>query len=160
MRLLVVLHTNHTNRDRLCARDASIVDRWRSEGVLYTSPHGMNDDWYWLHAAVSSGEGCKVISNDEMRDHHFAMLWPPAFVRWKERHVLHFEFPHSLLGGSDPPPLLIEPRPYSHAMQEDAAAGGVWHIPVQSEMNDAWISVRPPRANPGQAQAQALGRDW
>ena len=26
---------------------------------------------YWLYAAMASGDGASVVSNDEMRDHHF-----------------------------------------------------------------------------------------
>ena len=39
-----------------------------------------------------SGDGCRVVSNDEMRDHHFGMLAPRCFVKWKEQHVVHFKF--------------------------------------------------------------------
>jgi uncharacterized membrane protein YgcG len=131
-RVLVVLHVSHTDPKAMSPSDAELLRRWKAEGMLFTSPAGMNDDWYWLHAAVASGENCRVISNDEMRDHHFGMLQPALFVRWKERHVLHFDIPvpsaPELVG--EAAPRLLRPLPYSHVMQGSA---GVWHVPVQSE---------------------------
>jgi proteinaceous RNase P len=52
----------------------AIVAAWNKEGILYQSPAGCNDDWFWLYAAVAMK--CKVVTNDEMRDHHFQMLSP------------------------------------------------------------------------------------
>merc|ERR1712166_1087740 len=37
-----------------------------------------------------------VVTNDEMRDHHFQMLAPKFFLRWKERHQIHFDFGNPL----------------------------------------------------------------
>lgn len=65
---------------------------WRQADVLYSTPGGMNDDWFWLHAALVSGPGTLVLTNDEMRDHHFQMLAPRSFLRWKDRHQIHFSF--------------------------------------------------------------------
>merc|ERR1712166_1595589 len=36
------------------------------------------------------------MGNDEMRDHHFQMLAPKFFLRWKERHQIHFDFGNPL----------------------------------------------------------------
>lgn len=47
---------------------------------------------FWLHAALTSGKGTLVVTNDEMRDHHFQMLSPRSFLRWKDRHQVHFSF--------------------------------------------------------------------
>lgn len=66
--------------------------KWTESGILYTTPPGMNDDWFWLHAALRSGPGTMVVTNDEMRDHHFQMLASRSFIRWKERHQIHFDF--------------------------------------------------------------------
>ena len=45
-RALVVLHTSHTERRHISAEEAKYVERWKREGILFTSPAGMNDDWY------------------------------------------------------------------------------------------------------------------
>eukprot|EP01052_Picozoa_sp_SAG31_P072374 SAG31_NODE_31344_length_369_cov_0.885185_1_plen_71_part_10 len=47
------------------------IDQWRAQKVLYTTPRGMNDDWFWLYAGVvgtrGSGHHTIVVSNDQMR---------------------------------------------------------------------------------------------
>lgn len=60
--------------------------RWKEAGLLQTCAPKNNDDWYWLHAAVYTGGKVLVLTNDEMRDHHFSMLSHRSFERWKERH--------------------------------------------------------------------------
>lgn len=60
--------------------------RWKEAGILQTCAPKNNDDWYWLHAAVYTGGKVLVLTNDEMRDHHFSMLSHRSFQRWKERH--------------------------------------------------------------------------
>jgi hypothetical protein len=66
--------------------------KWTDSGVLFQTPPGMNDDWFWLHAALQAGPGTLVVTNDEMRDHHFQMVAPRSFLCWRERHQIHFEF--------------------------------------------------------------------
>ena len=67
------------------------INGWKSSGELFTTPSGSNDDWYWLYAAVASGDDSFLVSNDEMRDHVFQMLpAPKLFQRWKERHQVRF----------------------------------------------------------------------
>ncbi|CAN0405306.1 unnamed protein product, partial [Laminaria digitata] len=57
--------------------------------MLQTCAPKNNDDWYWLHAAVYTGGKVLVLTNDEMRDHHFSMLSHRSFQRWKERHQVN-----------------------------------------------------------------------
>ena len=42
----------------------------------------MNDDWFWIHAALYC-PGALFVSNDEMRDHYLQMLAPRSFLQWK-----------------------------------------------------------------------------
>ena len=154
-RILLVLHGRHTEGARR-PEDVEAVARWRREGWLYTPPAGMNDDWYWLHAAVMSGAACRVISNDEMRDHHFGLLDTTAFTRWKERHVTRFAMrllydPSAGRVSAQPPVAytadcvrLHPPLPYSHVMQEHAHAPDVWHVPCAAdEGSDAKTADAP-----------------
>lgn len=90
--VLLFLHSRHFS-NKLMPRNAEhIVRAWREAGILYSTPPGMNDDWFWMHAALQFGPGTLVLTNDEMRDHHFQMLAPRSFVRWKDRHQIHFGF--------------------------------------------------------------------
>ena len=63
-----------------------------AQAMLYAAPHGSNDDWYWLHAAVAAGSKGLLVSNDEMRDHVFQLLSPRFAARWKDRHQVKYSF--------------------------------------------------------------------
>lgn len=90
--VLLVMHSRHFARKLMPRSAEPLMQKWLDEGLLYRTPPGMNDDWFWLHAALHSGPGTLVVTNDEMRDHHFQMVAPRSFLRWKDRHQIHFEF--------------------------------------------------------------------
>ena len=87
--MLVVLHARHVAR--AAPRDRPLVRAWRRRAQLYACAAGGNDDWYWLAAAVAAGDAGWLVSNDEMRDHHFGMLSRGDFLQWKARTVVKFE---------------------------------------------------------------------
>jgi len=89
-KVLLVMHNRHFSRHMLPLKYKGLYDAWISEGILYKTPPGMNDDWFWMHAALKYKT--LVVTNDEMRDHHFQMMAPKFFLRWKERHQIHFDF--------------------------------------------------------------------
>ena len=130
-RALVVLHARHLQDDRLPASARPLLHAWRRSKSLYSCALRNNDDWYWLYAAVAAGPGSLLVSNDEMRDHHFGMLSARAFLVWKERHLAKFE-----LGGwrrdggrdvtiHDPPPFSV--RAQRNDPGEPLAR---WHLPA------------------------------
>ncbi|PIN25412.1 Ribonuclease P [Handroanthus impetiginosus] len=131
---LVVLHKK---RVRSLLEDASkreLIEEWMDRGVLYATPYGSNDDWYWLYAAVKLK--CLLVTNDEMRDHIFELLGSNFFFRWKERHQVRYTFTK----GS---PKLMMPPSYSLIIQESGK--GSWHVPIEGEVNDessrTWLCV-------------------
>ena len=92
-RPLVILHRSRTGAPP--AREPpgkALLARLRADNALYAAPHGSNDDWYWLHAAVTARASGLLVSNDEMRDHAFALLAPRFVARWKGRHQCRYEF--------------------------------------------------------------------
>lgn len=89
-RVLLVIHERHFSPGLMPSKYKTLENDWQEQGVLYKTPRGMNDDWFWLHAALE--HKTLVLTNDEMRDHHFQMLAPRIFLRWKERHQVRFEF--------------------------------------------------------------------
>jgi ribonuclease P protein 3 len=100
--ILLFLHERHFS-PKLCPQWAfQIIKSWDGTQTpydkltVYRTPGGMNDDWYWMHAALLRGgtdsQPILAITNDEMRDHHFQMLAQGSFLRWKERHQVHFDF--------------------------------------------------------------------
>ena len=104
--VLLVMHSRHFKPGAVPrGRDEEAVERWRRDGILAVTPAGMNDDWFWLHAALFKGQLQHVegvdkragdlpffVSNDEMRDHNFQMLAAREMMRWKERRRVSFEF--------------------------------------------------------------------
>jgi hypothetical protein len=89
-KVLLILHQRHFSPTLMPATYKPLQEAWENMGILYKTPPGMNDDWFWLHAALKYKT--QVLTNDEMRDHHFQMLAPRTFLRWKERHQVHFSF--------------------------------------------------------------------
>jgi pentatricopeptide repeat protein len=93
-KVLLVLHERHFSPKLMPRWAKPITARWQNstanvDGLtLYRAKAGCNDDWFWLHAALRCGS--MVVTNDEMRDHHFQMLAYRSFLRWKERHQIRF----------------------------------------------------------------------
>ena len=118
--VLLFLHERHFSRNLMPSWAEPIVQSWEEKGVLYRTPAGSNDDWFWLHAALWCGQGTLVLTNDEMRDHHFQMLGHRYFLRWKERSQVHFTFRdwHTHKGGEKRRELeLTFPEIYSRRIQ-------------------------------------------
>ncbi|URD76838.1 Pentatricopeptide repeat-containing protein [Musa troglodytarum] len=117
---LIILHSHRLKcgpADK--PNNKRLLESWRRAGVLYATPPGSNDDWYWLYAAVR----CRslLVTNDEMRDHLFELLGTGFFPRWKEKHQVRLTF-------SKDGPTFHMPPPYSVVIQESEDGG--WHIPT------------------------------
>lgn len=110
---------------------------WERRNVVYKVQPGSNDDWYWLYAAVKSGSHAgQVVSNDQMRDHHFQMLAPRHFLKWRERHQIKYRFTNSRSETRKRPGFMFPPV-YSHRMH-DAEDTSCWYFPV-AETADQWV---------------------
>jgi hypothetical protein len=144
---------------------------WRRLNCLCEVRRGNNDDWYWLYAAVASRDSTGgrervfVVSNDQMRDHHFNMLAPRNFLKWRERHQVMYSFSFRLrrrlssdsslssADGDGAPrrdpssvaavPSFQFPSPFSRRAQE-AVDGRAWYAPV-AENDGAWLVAHRPR---------------
>lgn len=124
-KVLLVMHNRHFGRHMLPDKYKPLCDSWVNDGILFKTPPGMNDDWFWMHAALKYKT--LVVTNDEMRDHHFQMLAPKFFLRWKERHQVHFDFGQNEYGemrgvsGRYPRQVLLTyPDEYSRRIQRVA----------------------------------------
>jgi mitochondrial ribonuclease P protein 3 len=141
-RVLLVMHHRHFGLANMPKRFIPVVQSWERAGILCKTPPGMNDDWFWMHAALVSGPGTLVLTNDEMRDHHFQMLAPRSFLRWKERHRVRFHFGGDDSVGKDVPPrrgpgrqfFPIYPERYSRRIQR-VADGYAIPLPKQGDQN-------------------------
>jgi len=112
-----------------------IVTRWQKNNMIFTIPPMIQDDFYLLYAALSN-RSSQLITNDQMRDHHFSLQHARSFVVWRERHMVPFEFPDSKDDGS---PKLSPPPLFSQRIQLNRQ-GTVWHFPLMGEENaNKWL---------------------
>lgn len=139
-RLLVILHNKRFRKLSENASNRKLLQEWLTQGVLYTTPNGSNDDWYWLYAAVKLK--CLLVTNDEMRDHIFELLGSSFFLKWKERHQVRYTFVKGNVK-------LLMPPSYSLFIQESVE--GTWHVPVASESSDeslrTWLCITRPSSH-------------
>lgn len=73
------------------------------------------------------------MSNDELRDHIWAMLRPKHFLRWKVRHIARYGFAGA--GAS-----LAAPAPFTPCVQQLPSGGG-WMFPAAERRE--WMLVAP-----------------
>jgi proteinaceous RNase P len=100
---------------------------------FYAAPHGSNDDWYWMYAAIMAGQDGLLVSNDEMRDHLFSLLAPKYFKKWKQRHQVRYSF-----SGNPATMTLEQPPPFTRCAQN--LANGSWIFPGE---NGDWLCAKP-----------------
>ncbi|XP_022988265.1 proteinaceous RNase P 1, chloroplastic/mitochondrial-like [Cucurbita maxima] len=120
---LIILHRSRvTGGPALNPNNKRLIESWKDCGALYATPHGSNDDWYWLYAAVRFK--CFLLTNDKMRDHLFQLLGNNFFPQWKEKHQIQMSVSRDGLK-------LHMPPPYSVVIQE--CENGSWHIPTATD---------------------------
>jgi pentatricopeptide repeat protein len=76
---IIILHSRHLKpqlspHSKEYQQIQSLLQEWKEKNYLFTTPKGFNDDWYWMYATIKYH--CYVITNDDMRDHHFQLLSP------------------------------------------------------------------------------------
>ena len=137
---------------RLSDDDLALVKSWKTEGNLWATPDGYADDWYWMYATLLLGEGGRVLTCDQMRDHLFHLTLGKPLERWKTRHVVRFDFSSSDPEGAERVATEInlhEPPLYSHEIQVESVEDGTgerWHLPSHEEEDSpgsrGWLCLR------------------
>ena len=76
-----------------------IIRKLQANDMVYITPSGANDDWYWLYATIYEGRSTPacVVSNDFMRDHKVAFAESKAFMRWRSSQIMLFQFDKSMM---------------------------------------------------------------
>ncbi|CAN8325552.1 unnamed protein product [Cochlearia groenlandica] len=132
---LILLHKKRVNALLDNPTHRNVVEEWINNNVLYTTPPGSNDDWYWLYAAAKLK--CLIVTNDEMRDHIFELLSNSFFQKWKQRHQVRYTFVKGSLKLEMPPS-------FSVVIQESEK--GSWHVPITCQDKEEslrdWICIR------------------
>ncbi|GJS47092.1 proteinaceous RNase P 2 [Tanacetum coccineum] len=114
---LVILHDKRIRGLIANPANRGLLQGWIDNGILYGTPVGSNDDWYWLYASVKLK--CMLVTNDQMRDHIFELLGSSFFPMWKERHQVKGSILTPCKAGgrgkvgvrlstSQPPPYIVE----------------------------------------------------
>jgi hypothetical protein len=86
---LIFLHERHLRPEALAGPNGQFRRQWEAQGVpVIITPNHVNDDLCWMYAALR--HRCPVISNDQMRDHHFGLLAPQGFLKWRMTNQLRF----------------------------------------------------------------------
>jgi len=80
-KVLLVLHSRHIYGDGVPNEAQSIIQSWKTAQILRMAPPGHNDDWHWLYLTMCRPGRTLLVTNDEMRDHHFQMLAQRSFTR-------------------------------------------------------------------------------
>jgi len=133
---LLVLHINRTRGQAAKKTFAqALLKGLQERNQIVTTPVGSNDDWYWLYAAVRARCDGLLVSNDECRDHIFQLLAPKYFLKWKERHLVRYDF-------SDRVPSFQLPSIYTACTQQ--LSNGTWMMPYRDEEDkETWLCARP-----------------
>ena len=63
---------------------------------IFYNLHLANDDWYWLYATVAPNRNSFAVTNDLTRDHRLAFLESRMYMRWRNNHIIHFDFDKAL----------------------------------------------------------------
>lgn len=132
---LVILHENRTKgRFAQLPIGRNLLSRLSQNKQLFKTPVGSNDDWYWLYATLKAKGKGLLISNDECRDHIFQLLTPKYFLKWKERHLVRYDFS---LGS----PSIQMPSNYTPCTQQ--LSNGTWMLPYRQEDKECWFCAKP-----------------
>eukprot|EP00210_Caulerpa_lentillifera_P000006 g6.t1 len=132
---LVILHENRTKgKYAQTSLGKNLLTRLTQNKQLFKTPIGSNDDWYWLYAALKAKDKGLLISNDECRDHIFQLLTPKYFLKWKERHLVRYEFYYG-------DPSIKMPSNYTPCAQQ--LNNGTWMLPYQDNEKEYWFCAKP-----------------
>ncbi|PWA45015.1 Ribonuclease Zc3h12a-like protein [Artemisia annua] len=157
---LVILHDKRIRGLLANPANRGLLQGWIDNGILYGTPVGSNDDWYWLYASVKLK--CMLVTNDQMRDHIFELLGSSFFPMWKERHQVGASFRQShrmscsyftpILEKHHNDTILVSlPCCYLRSKFKFLvmeSVRGAWHVPIAGECNDeslrTWLCITRP----------------
>ena len=88
-KVLLILHSRHTQSLNKTREKELEYIKSKVAYHIFT-PHGMDDDWYWLYSVMSKNK-CKVVTNDELRNHLFYMNLGAMFTDWKKYCIINYE---------------------------------------------------------------------
>ena len=130
---LVFLNKRHLN-DTVSYLENQIINSWKRLDILYITPKGLNDDWYWLYFSIKLMDHIDdslLITNDNMCDHIFKIFNTELFNKWKERVLVNYHFKGNI-------PILDLPSRYSIKKQ---IINNFIHIPYSDNGIVNWVCI-------------------
>jgi len=153
-KVLLVLHSRHLKPGRIPEEHQELVQRWVDEGIVYGTPQLLNDDHFWLYAALWSTHRARglIVTNDHMRDHLFQLL-VRGFPKWREAHRVRLKSPApGTTTGGFVPPALVFPAAYTVCIQGLPCSPNApdaptlrWHFPSAKDSSGTipWLCAGP-----------------
>lgn len=150
-------HGQFITRARTPAERA-LIDKWQAQGMLFSCRTDcVSDDLFWLYASVLLGKDGRVVTNDQGRDHVYALLNTDVskqggatttpgpeismdlIERWKELSIVNIEIQHQEVRpdrSTEQIPIeeirLLHPLPFSRVPQANAPEH--FHFPVTTAL--------------------------
>tara|TARA_B100000787_G_scaffold162196_1_gene142664 strand:- start:38 stop:1288 length:1251 start_codon:yes stop_codon:yes gene_type:complete len=84
---IIILHKSHMDN---ATHEEEIIIRENKEINLFIVPRGVDDDWFWLYAALSNTSSM-LVTNDEMRNHFHYINFDKEFINWKNTKVINYD---------------------------------------------------------------------
>lgn len=132
---LVILHERHYSNPKISKEDKNLLEQWEKDGILYLSSKILNDDICWMYASLY--HKAFVISNDQMRDHHFKMMSHKLFIRWKDMYRIPYR-----LDTREMELTLYYPLPYAQKIQYNEQKK-ILHIPIRNDSDKiSWMCIQ------------------
>ncbi|GLD98042.1 hypothetical protein PINS_up006739 [Pythium insidiosum] len=151
--------------------EKAMIDRWRAENLVFSCRTDyLSDDVFWLYASALLGPEVRVVTNDQGRDHVYALLNThktagdgrerisiDLIERWRESTIVNIEIQHedlatferqrSASNGSAPLQIpvqdvrLVHPLPFTRVPQ--ATHDGKFHFPIRTDNGGRrWLCVQ------------------
>ena len=142
---LIILHQRHSDyleesgmSKEQIKEVRKLYKNWDDNGDLYLTPYKMNDDWFFLYGSVYK-DNCKVITNDQLRDHIFKVsekeIHEDLLKKWIERRIVNYTFKYEEYKDIDSLKLKF-PSKYSTRIQK---IDDKWYIPLNYKK---WITIK------------------
>ena len=133
-KVLIVLHQRH---NKVNNKIKKIINKWNSSKSIYYTPRGMNDDIFWIYAALYKKE-CFIVTNDKVRDHKFIIngikknkLNLSEFEIWFDSYNITYDFDNEIK--------IFYPNNYSTKIQ---IVENNFYLPVSKKGDIEWYYIR------------------
>ena len=101
------LNENHLKR--ISAFERSDIQFLKENTIIYETPRGIDDDLFWLYAAVFNQDSL-LVTSDELRNHTHTING--NFMKWKKYNRITFKVNKSKTNVTLNIPLLYEVKPF------------------------------------------------